>query len=961
MDTREFLRRVIPKEGNFLTLAYPAGEAGRPGVHRSYPVTPEGLQAAAGYAQWTTTRRKLDVWHAVASYKIAASKDRRNGPVLEAKRNIANVHLIKCLIIDQDVKRAGDKKSPDHVFADRRQAAQWLYQFYTAIGLPPPNLGVGSGYGLHWYWLLETALTVSEWKPLAEALRRAMVEHGWRADTGPTVDAARLLRPPGTLNYKVPDDPKPVTVLPQQAADYPNAEIVQALTPWLEVGVRATGTGGASVHQLGPKPAYAQGGAGLSGAASEGVVQREFLFSELAKHCLQAAKSLAEGGNGESYDLWRSHALTCTKCTDGEAAFHQVGCGDPRYDEDQTNEMFERTRSEAEAKGLGATLCKTYDSLRPGVCPQCPHWGRIPSPLRLGAPASDLPEGYRRMGGTIERLHGVNGKAEWVKVFTGNVHSAQLDAVASGGHQLSFIYELGLDKPRTVAVPNKLGAPATIQGLLAGQGMTISTPAAAETGKFLVAWISKLQRAGAERHGRTAPYGWNIYNGKKLGVAIAGDHYLCAGGEEKIAVADRNIASMYRPTGTFAAWRQAAALFEGKRPDLQIIIGISFAAPLLSLCSDIYGLTWNFFGPASGIGKTSAIKMGQTIWGSTRMMSSMTDTFNAVMKMMSEPKIFPRYWDEFTLHRDQEDTFNQLIFNIPQGRERARMGPDTILRDVTTWRTFLVLSANQSFADVLLKFKQNTDAGLLRLLEVELPKNIQPFSPAGAVLDQVEANYGWAGRIFLRHLATNHEAIQNYLTTVLDKLSKSLGAQQEERFYVAAIACVIVGIGLASSLELFDFDQRGIYEELKKAFFAARNLRTTRTVITKTGTYDMVQIILDMYADMANERLITSWFKHADHIKVGGMPRTNTVWMQLSVGDKVLRVMRGPMYAWLRKQGYTAKIVLDELTKLGATPDRQTVGGGTQYSMGQQYVVDIPLTGEFKGLLDTTPLPMDNL
>lgn len=66
-------------------------------------------------------------------------------------------------------------------------------------GVPCPSLVVGSGSGIHGYWLLERELQMPE-----ERLRfTAMLPHFYRSFGGDHVqNLSRILRPPGTMNFK---------------------------------------------------------------------------------------------------------------------------------------------------------------------------------------------------------------------------------------------------------------------------------------------------------------------------------------------------------------------------------------------------------------------------------------------------------------------------------------------------------------------------------------------------------------------------------------------------------------------------------------------------------------------------------------------------------------------------------------------------------------------------------------
>jgi len=84
---------------------------------------------------------------------------------------------------------------------------------------PRPSMIVASGSGRHAYWSL--------WPPAGiEAIERAnrRLAHALGADSA-CVDAARILRPPGTFNHKS-EKPKPVTIEHVEIEVYELAEVV---------------------------------------------------------------------------------------------------------------------------------------------------------------------------------------------------------------------------------------------------------------------------------------------------------------------------------------------------------------------------------------------------------------------------------------------------------------------------------------------------------------------------------------------------------------------------------------------------------------------------------------------------------------------------------------------------------------------------------------------------------------
>ena len=90
------------------------------------------------------TSHECDVWHAVASFKTNGS------------RTQANAENLRCFWYDADISRPGDGKAADTVWQTNVELIEWLWS--VRGDLPMPNLWMSSGYGMHLYWVLDTAL-----------------------------------------------------------------------------------------------------------------------------------------------------------------------------------------------------------------------------------------------------------------------------------------------------------------------------------------------------------------------------------------------------------------------------------------------------------------------------------------------------------------------------------------------------------------------------------------------------------------------------------------------------------------------------------------------------------------------------------------------------------------------------------------------------------------------------------
>jgi hypothetical protein len=123
-----------------------------------------------------------------------------------AARSQKNALALKAIWLDIDVK-----DSPSG-YATLGEAIDALTTFRKAVKLPPPSALVFSGGGLHVYWISDRPLGPAEWRKYAEGLKAAAIKFGLKCDTCCTVDSARVLRVPGTLNYKRHPNNRPVSL-----------------------------------------------------------------------------------------------------------------------------------------------------------------------------------------------------------------------------------------------------------------------------------------------------------------------------------------------------------------------------------------------------------------------------------------------------------------------------------------------------------------------------------------------------------------------------------------------------------------------------------------------------------------------------------------------------------------------------------------------------------------------------
>ena len=204
----EFFRRVLPAGGPFTLLSGATGPDGKLAEQRHY----NGLMTHADVEREVSrlSMQPVNVYFAVGNY---AGRNRRD-PISK-----------RAFYLDLDSKDFNDSKE---------ESLRQLSAFVRAVGLPAPSLYVDSGRGVHVYWALDRDLPITEWLPIAAALKAKHIELEFPADRTVTADAARILRAPGSLNRKG-DTPIPCRVLADNGTSHNPETIAVALGSPVEI------------------------------------------------------------------------------------------------------------------------------------------------------------------------------------------------------------------------------------------------------------------------------------------------------------------------------------------------------------------------------------------------------------------------------------------------------------------------------------------------------------------------------------------------------------------------------------------------------------------------------------------------------------------------------------------------------------------------------------------------------
>lgn len=892
---------------------------------------------------------KKSAYFALAAYKqgFHDGPPDAKGVAKKQLRVRTNVESLKALWFDIDFKPKKDGTPPKYKTVP--EAAGALKAFSQATGIPVPTVLVGSGNGIHCYWPFDTAIPLDRWQRLADALKTAAIEQEMDIDPTCTADACRVLRPIGTSNWKDPANPKPVQLLHSSGKTFTYDELEAVLTPWIGKARTYGGSkpiaNGADYNEL-----------------TGGLMPRNEVpsrFDTIIKHCGVARMIAETHGKDCPEPLWTGSLQLLKYCDDGAMWVHPISDGHPGYNADEADRKWQHRL----ANSAGPTLCSTFESYEPTICGKCPHRGFIKTPLQVGhedaQPLDGMPNGWRiapdRKG--IERLmiDTTNNQKEWIKVLRHvptNFRATR--SIVTQRYDLSFDVEFGGSQVWSINLPGgALGNPRKLNETLADYGFVLKEKEAKAFNELMATWLGQLQAARRVAD-VTEQLGWLIEkhnDGERMMGFSCGQATFYADGRVRNDVrAAREfapIAKFYEPKGGLDAWKSVAEFLSTQnKAAFTAIVAAGFAAPLLRF-TGLSGGILSIVSTASGVGKSSALKCSQAVWGSpTHGMNAVDDTPKSVARKLGFLNNLPAYWDELR-GRETVNNFVTLAFQVTQGKEKTRLDASAQLREVSTWETMLVVASNESIFEAMARHGGGSDAGIVRTYEIV----IEPFQTAqnkaalSLMFDKLDSNYGHAGRIYAQWLAQHAEEVKARVETMFKRLATVGKMEAAERFWFAIMAVLVVGAEIASELDLVKLDVRHLLKFLIANVYRLRGRSVD--AMTLSQPTEILAAFLGAYQDRA---LVVDKYPRGSNLKnyfpdlTGGIPRADKIVYHVSRSENLLRVPRNELERWLEYRQFPVYNILKKMKdELGAVEIKTKLGIGTKWELPPQKVFEFQL------------------
>lgn len=324
------------------------------------PAFYRGLLPSAGHYCLFRSGRKAHIWCDTIDELVAKTERYADTTDLyfalssfstTEGRTKENALLSRAFYFDIDAGPEKFLKHGDAVYPTQKHALQALVDWCKEHDMEP-SLVVSSGAGVHVYYAIDRDLTIEEWQPVADALKAKALATGLKIDAAVTGDAARVLRPVGTLHKSGAE----VKALTSFKAPY-TLEWMREKTAGYAAKPR---TRASSINDeilaapVGPPKSLAK----------------------IQGNCAAMAYAMnLRGDVPEPY--WRAMLGVIKFTVEGEDAAHLYSQGSPDYSYDETQDKLDRWAA-------GPTTCAVFEGENPAACAGCKHKGKVKSPALLG-------------------------------------------------------------------------------------------------------------------------------------------------------------------------------------------------------------------------------------------------------------------------------------------------------------------------------------------------------------------------------------------------------------------------------------------------------------------------------------------------------------------------------------------------------------------------------------------------
>jgi len=865
-----------------------------------------------------------------------------------SSRKQNNVVSMKSCYIDLDCGTDKGAKG----YETQQDALVALKKFCGKHNLPLPSI-VDSGYGVHGYWAFTKPITVDEWYSAATRLKKLCIRDGLRIDPTVTADAARVLRMPGTKNFKYGTS---VDVTLVHTADNIEYETFCELTEVVPLNL----------------PDFA-GKSEVSELTKRLMSDRRNSFEKILRRTLNKngcnqIRFIIQNQEDLHYDLWRAGLSIARNCSDWEKAIHLISYKHKNYSKEETEVKAEDTIDKP-------YKCEKFKALNPEGCLRCLHKKKISSPIQLGleiefAAEGDaitnytpdtkggwdteeesvleekatettvfsvpkLPYNYFRgkNGGIYLLVKGEDGETDDAKlVYENDLFVIKRMYDANKGELVLVSVRLPKDKPKEFVIAlADMNSNQELRKILAKNGI-ICMPFHVDTIMAYLIASTKLQQSAKDAEILRQQMGW-----------ADGDKKFIWGTVEIGADEDRysppsstteEIVNHLTSVGDFDVWKDIVSTFDqpGFEPHSFAFFS-AFGAPLMKF-SAYKGAFINLIHGESGTGKTTILRLINSVFGHPfELLSKERDTLAHKFFRMGVLNNIAYPCDELT--NIDNVTASNLIYGITQGKGAGRMqgAVNEERKNTTSWSTIGIGSSNNSMAQMLMQHRVHASGEMMRLIEYPIEDlGILNKDKAAELFDvRLHANYGWAGKPYIKFILNNRNLVEEKINTVQKFIDEKVGFTNKHRFWSAVLARNIAGASIAKDAGLINNRVVKVLEWVVN--YLGPYLLDSVQGITKVNTLNILGEFLN---DNINNTLIIDSSKDTQSglSKLPLVEPKHRLLIRVEPDTNLVFIATNAFRAFCLEKGIIYKDILDDLKKRNVyiRDVKKRLGTGTNHS-----------------------------
>ncbi len=966
MDTKQFLSTVLSDEGYYCVAGIKNGKT----IQKFYTSLDAAIETANNF-----DLEERDAYFALGSF------------VDGTNRKAENVQHVKSLFLDLD---CGEGKP----YKTQQDALLALKDWYKKYNIPRPTV-VNSGRGLHIYWTLDKAYTREEWLPVATALKASCLQDGLEIDPAVTSDAARILRVPNTHNFK-DSPPKEVrfVVIAKDSVDLAEfaSKLPTALIPVSSVREYTSADSADMANAKGSESKYRYRFANLLMKTAHG------------KGCAHIDRAIRKADE-LTYPEW-THALSIAKRCDtdgvvGEPAIHLISKGYSEYSPDETEKI---------ASSIDYPhLCTTFDADCPGLCEGCPNNGKIKSPITLcrelklaesdevevvipAAPEDFYDEDFTReaeeviadAGGqdqppappkkesVLEKIKIPEYPKNYVRPEGGGVAKIVMDKELNKEEVIIFGSDLYLTKRMLdpvdgpcyeikhitahegecsfIASQTALTSTESFRTVMNMNDVLVLPDDQKELMRYVGAWMQKLKQAGPPIMVKTQ-FGWTE-NCKSF---VLGDKEIFADhvAENPAGSRTAQYMPMFKRKGTLEKWKELAKFYgQDGFEQHQFMFGLAFGSPLMEFISGISGGIYNLSSSETGIGKTTGMWGGASVWGDHKKLVLIgKDTPNSAWNRAEVLKNIPLYIDEVSNYKPQDAS--DFCYAISDGVQKNRMsnkGENAERYRGEPWNLACGSTGNNSITQIASSYRSSPKGESGRVLGHTAKKLLHGSADtlrANELNDQLAQNYGHAGPLYIQHVIKNRLAVEQLVQDTRTQLVEELNAEPQDRFWIALGATTYAGCLIAKELGLIDWDLAKLWKWIVASILAQKHnlqemdmdihdlisqfyMDNTRSILRITSTADA--------RDPELQNLIRPDMQDMPSMKLVARHETD-------VNKLFIRIPSLKMWCAEHKYDYNSVKELIIL-KMHGKAVKKHMGKGTKMALGYAHVIECTLNND---------------